>query len=85
MKQDQNWEGCEREDVVENLFKVLYATVDNDVVVDDDGNIVPADPEASEVVEEAVEEAVEEYDDVLAEEADEDLLAEEPALVATEY
>lgn len=81
MKQDQNWEGCEREDVVENLFKVLYATVDNDVVVDDDGNIVPADPEASEVVEEAVEE----YDDILAEEADEDLLAEEPALVATEY
>ena len=82
MKQDQNWEGCEREDVVENLFKVLYATVDNDVVVDDDGNIVPADPEASEVVEEG---AVEEYDDILAEEADEDLLAEEPALVATEY
>ncbi len=81
MKQDQNWEGCEREDVVENLFKVLYATVDNDVVVDEDGNIVPADPEASEVVEEAVEE----YDDILAEETADDLLTGEPALVEIEY
>lgn len=82
VKQDQNWEGCEREDVVENLFKVLYATVDNDVVVDDDGNIVPADPEASHVVEEGVEQ---EYDDILEEEPSEDLLTEEVALVETEY
>lgn len=82
MKQDQNWEGCEREDVVDNLFKVLYATVDNDVVVDDDGNIVPADPEASHVAEEGVEQ---EYDNILEEEPSEDLLTEEAALVEAEY
>jgi len=52
MKQDQDWEGCERADVVENLFKVLYATVDDDVVVDDDGNIVSAFPPDSEANEE---------------------------------
>lgn len=49
IKQDQNWEGCERTDVVDNLFKVLYATVDDDVLVDDDGNIVPTVSQESEV------------------------------------
>ena len=51
IKQDQNWEECEREDVVDNLFKVLYATVDDDVIVDDDGNIVPAEPDESGILE----------------------------------
>lgn len=51
IKQDQNWEGCERSDIVDNLFKVLYATVDDDVFVDDDGEIVPVteDPEVNEL------------------------------------
>ena len=51
IKQDQNWEGTERDDVVDNLFKVLYATVDDDVFVDEDGNIVPTDPHESEILE----------------------------------
>lgn len=51
IKQDQNWEGCERTDLVENLFKVLYATVDDDVLVDDDGEIIPVGSKDSEVLE----------------------------------
>lgn len=45
IKQDQNWEACEKEDLVENLFKVLYATVDDDVVVDENGQIGSAVPQ----------------------------------------
>ena len=81
IKQDQNWESCEREDVVDNLFKVLYATVDDDVVVTEDGNIVPAGEEPQEVA-----------DDSLLENEDfteTDLLAAEAGvevdLVETEY
>jgi len=51
IKQDQDWEGCERADLVENLFKVLYATVDDDVLVDDDGEIIPVETKDSEVLE----------------------------------
>jgi len=51
IKQDQNWEGCERVDVVDNLFKVLYATVDDNVLVDDDGEILPVVAQDSEVLE----------------------------------
>ena len=47
IKQDKNWEGCDRENVVENLFKVLYATVDADVLVDEDGQVVPASKDTS--------------------------------------
>jgi len=47
IKQDKNWEGCEREDVVDNLFKVLYATVDDNVVVDEDGQVVPVSQDPS--------------------------------------
>ncbi len=78
IKQDQNWENCEREDVVDNLFKVLYATVDDDVVVNEDGNIVPAGEEPQEVA-----------DDSLLENEDfteADLLAAEAGVeVETEY
>lgn len=81
IKQDQNWENCEREDVVDNLFKVLYATVDDDVVVDEEGNIIPAGEEPPEVA-----------DDSLLENEDfteADLLAAEAGvevdLVETEY
>ncbi|MGK3746412.1 MAG: RP/EB family microtubule-associated protein [Bacillariaceae sp.] len=46
VKQDKEFEGDEMADVVENIFKVLYATVDNDYQVDDEGNIVPTSAEA---------------------------------------
>merc|ERR1711865_13565 len=41
IKQDQHFENCDKEDIVSNLFRVLYATVDDDVQVDDDGEVVP--------------------------------------------
>eukprot|EP00531_Pseudo-nitzschia_arenysensis_P019495 CAMPEP_0116144862 /NCGR_PEP_ID=MMETSP0329-20121206/16256_1 /TAXON_ID=697910 /ORGANISM="Pseudo-nitzschia arenysensis, Strain B593" /LENGTH=330 /DNA_ID=CAMNT_0003640369 /DNA_START=96 /DNA_END=1084 /DNA_ORIENTATION=+ len=69
IKQDQNWEGCDREDLVENLFKVLYATVDENVIVDDEGNIVPAELAAEEEEyeeEDLLEGALEGADDFLA-------------------
>mmetsp|Transcript_24716 Transcript_24716/g.58037 ORF Transcript_24716/g.58037 Transcript_24716/m.58037 type:complete len:320 (-) Transcript_24716:138-1097(-) len=53
IKQDQNWEDCNKDDLVGNTFKVLYATVDDDVFVDDDGEIMPVlsrDPEVIESI-----------------------------------
>ena len=47
VKQDKQFEGDDMEDVTGNIFKVLYATVDNDYQVDDEGNIVPTSAEGS--------------------------------------
>jgi RP/EB family microtubule-associated protein len=41
IKQDKHFENCDKEDIVSNLFRVLYATVDDDVQVGDDGEVVP--------------------------------------------
>eukprot|EP00751_Fragilariopsis_kerguelensis_P033877 CAMPEP_0170971018 /NCGR_PEP_ID=MMETSP0735-20130129/44973_1 /TAXON_ID=186038 /ORGANISM="Fragilariopsis kerguelensis, Strain L26-C5" /LENGTH=342 /DNA_ID=CAMNT_0011390897 /DNA_START=55 /DNA_END=1083 /DNA_ORIENTATION=+ len=41
IKQDKKFDGFEMDDVVRNIFKVLYATVDDDVLVDEDGEVVP--------------------------------------------
>eukprot|EP00537_Pseudo-nitzschia_pungens_P006709 CAMPEP_0172367044 /NCGR_PEP_ID=MMETSP1060-20121228/18528_1 /TAXON_ID=37318 /ORGANISM="Pseudo-nitzschia pungens, Strain cf. cingulata" /LENGTH=334 /DNA_ID=CAMNT_0013091111 /DNA_START=98 /DNA_END=1102 /DNA_ORIENTATION=+ len=42
IKQDQDWEGCEKDDIVESVFKVLYASAEDEIVVGEDGEIVPA-------------------------------------------
>lgn len=47
VKQDLNFEGCELEGVVGSVFKVLYATAEEDVEVAEDGEIVPNRTEAS--------------------------------------
>ena len=39
VKQDKNYEECEIQSVVDNIFKVLYATADEDVAVDEDGEV----------------------------------------------
>jgi RP/EB family microtubule-associated protein len=39
VKQDKNYEECEIESVVDSIFKVLYATADEDVAVDEDGEV----------------------------------------------
>lgn len=39
VKQDVNFEGCDLEGVVENIFKVLYATAEEDVEVAEDGEV----------------------------------------------
>jgi EB1-like C-terminal motif len=39
VKQDKNFEECQVEGVVDNIFKVLYATADEDVAVDEDGEV----------------------------------------------
>ena len=39
VKQDKNYEECEIQTVVDNIFKVLYATADEDVAVDEDGEV----------------------------------------------
>lgn len=39
MKQDKSYEECQLESVVGNIFKVLYATADEDVQVDADGEV----------------------------------------------
>lgn len=43
VQQDKNFEGCDLDAVVENIFKVLYATADEDVNLDEDGDVLPAD------------------------------------------
>ena len=39
VKQDANFEGCELEGVVANIFKVLYATAEEEVEVAEDGEV----------------------------------------------
>ncbi len=39
VKQDVNFEGCDLEGVVDNIFKVLYATAEEDVEVAEDGEV----------------------------------------------
>lgn len=39
VKQDVNFEGCDLEGVVGNIFKVLYATAEEDVEVAEDGEV----------------------------------------------
>jgi len=47
VKQDINFEGCDLESVVGNIFKVLYATAEEDVEVAEDGEIIPGNSEVS--------------------------------------
>mmetsp|Transcript_16007 Transcript_16007/g.25979 ORF Transcript_16007/g.25979 Transcript_16007/m.25979 type:complete len:341 (-) Transcript_16007:686-1708(-) len=49
VKQDKDFEGCQLETVIESIFKVLYATADEEVAVDEEGEIIPATPAKSEV------------------------------------
>jgi RP/EB family microtubule-associated protein len=39
VKQDKSFEGCELESVVDSIFKILYATADEDVAVDEEGEV----------------------------------------------
>jgi RP/EB family microtubule-associated protein len=39
VRQDKGWEDCNLEDVVDGIFKVLYATADEDIAVDEDGEV----------------------------------------------
>jgi RP/EB family microtubule-associated protein len=39
VQQDNNFDGCDTEGVVANIFKVLYATAEEDVEVGDDGEV----------------------------------------------
>lgn len=41
VQQDKNFEGADLDNVVEKIFKVLYATAEEDVDIDDEGDIVP--------------------------------------------
>jgi len=41
VQQDKNFEGADLDSIVEKIFKVLYATAEEDVDIDDDGDIVP--------------------------------------------
>ena len=41
VQQDKNFEGSDLDGIVENIFKVLYATADEDVNLDDDGEVMP--------------------------------------------
>jgi len=49
VNQDNNFEGTDLETVVGSIFKVLYATAEEDVIVSDVGEIVPASQEFSEL------------------------------------
>lgn len=49
VKQGKEWEGCDLNDVVDRIFKIMYATADNDVDVDEDGEIVSALDQDQEV------------------------------------
>ncbi|KAL3893692.1 MAG: hypothetical protein SGARI_007998, partial [Bacillariaceae sp.] len=42
VKQDKNYEECEIQAVVDSIFKVLYATADEDVAVDEEGELSEA-------------------------------------------
>jgi RP/EB family microtubule-associated protein len=48
VKQDANFEGCELEGVVGNIFKVLYATVEEEVEVAEDGEVSTLSAETRE-------------------------------------
>jgi hypothetical protein len=39
VKQDQNFDECDLTAMVDNIFKVLYATADDEVAVDEDGEV----------------------------------------------
>ena len=39
VQQDRGWEGCDLQGVVENIFKVLYATAEEDVAVGENGEV----------------------------------------------
>jgi RP/EB family microtubule-associated protein len=41
VQQDKNFEGADLDNIVEKIFKVLYATAEEDINIDDDGDIVP--------------------------------------------
>mmetsp|Transcript_36232 Transcript_36232/g.87734 ORF Transcript_36232/g.87734 Transcript_36232/m.87734 type:complete len:333 (+) Transcript_36232:131-1129(+) len=41
VQQDKNFDGADLDTVVEKIFKVLYATAEEDVDIDDEGDIVP--------------------------------------------
>ena len=41
VQQDKNFEGSDLDGIVENIFKVLYATADEDVNLDDDVEVMP--------------------------------------------
>eukprot|EP00429_Kryptoperidinium_foliaceum_P000171 CAMPEP_0176019514 /NCGR_PEP_ID=MMETSP0120_2-20121206/9429_1 /TAXON_ID=160619 /ORGANISM="Kryptoperidinium foliaceum, Strain CCMP 1326" /LENGTH=356 /DNA_ID=CAMNT_0017352591 /DNA_START=47 /DNA_END=1117 /DNA_ORIENTATION=- len=47
VKQDANFEGCDLESVVGNIFKVLYATAEEEVEVAEDGEILHSRTENS--------------------------------------
>jgi len=41
VQQDKNFEGADLDSIVEKIFKVLYATAEEDVDIDDEGDIMP--------------------------------------------
>jgi microtubule-associated protein, RP/EB family len=41
--QDKAWEGIDMEGIVGNVFKVLYATAEEDVAVNEAGDVIPLD------------------------------------------
>lgn len=41
VQQDKNFEGADMDTIVEKIFKVLYATAEEDVDIDDEGDIAP--------------------------------------------
>jgi RP/EB family microtubule-associated protein len=73
VKQDKNFDGCELESVVENIFKVLYATADEDVAVDEEGEIIPLSGEADTSVLSAELSAALASEMMVAEHVDDDL------------
>lgn len=42
VQQDKGWDGCDLHGVVDSIFKVLYATAEDDVAVGENGEIIPA-------------------------------------------
>lgn len=39
VQQDKNFEGCDLDGVIGNIFKVLYATAEEEVAVGEDGEV----------------------------------------------
>jgi RP/EB family microtubule-associated protein len=39
VKQDKGFEACDLDSLVDSIFKVLYATADEDVAVDEEGEV----------------------------------------------
>lgn len=54
VKQDIMFEGCDLESVVGNIFKVLYATAEEDVEIAEDGEIIPGNSEVSADISDAI-------------------------------